>query len=1032
MRVVFSLCLSLLFFNASAQKKKVREDYFQQEVHYSIDVKLDDENHTLTGFERLVYINRSPQTLSQLYFHLWPNAYRNNETALAKQLLENGETAMHFANPQRELGFIDSLQFIVNKDTIRWEYDSTHMDIAVLHLNKLLKPGDTAIITTPFFVKLPSSFSRLGHVDQSYQITQWYPKPAVFDRDGWHQMPYLDQGEFYSEFGSFDVRITVPSNYVVSATGDLFECQDEEKWLELRAKQTKLLLEENRLDKTGRIRGEFTNEFPESSSEWKTLRYKQNNVHDFAWFADKRFYVLRGEYNLPKSGRNVTMWSFFTQQNSKYWAKSIQYLHDAVKYYSMWNGEYPYNVVSAVDGTISAGGGMEYPTVTVIGNVGSDFGLETVIMHEVGHNWFYGILGSNERDHPWMDEGLNSFNEMRYIETKYPELTLLASFAPQLSSKNEFFGTKKVKQRSQYYLMYMMNARRNLDQPIEEKSENYTSTNYGGIVYSKTALAFDYLRAYLGDKVFDKCMQTYYERWKFKHPSPEDLKDVFQEVSQKDLSWFFDGVIQGNEVIDYKFKRKMRVDRTSTKTYTWMKYEEHLVVVNEGTVVVPFCINGIKGDTVFNTIWYAGHTGKQPVAFPNGPYDYIKIDARERMPEVDRKNNMLKEKGLFRRIEPVRFQFITSIEDPKKSVLYWTPVAGYNLYDGPMLGLLVYNNLFPTRPLEWQIMPMFGFASKKPIGYGHINQRINTRKSDLFNHLDIGLNVSSFSTDDFISGFFTTTTNFYKVAPEIFFQFKKKKARSVNDHSVLLRSVYTIENSEYACAECLPGITPPEKFSDSHLYNELRYTYRNSTTLRPWAGELFLQQHKDFLKASIDIVNKFIYNVKNDFIETRFFAGKFIYNNSLSARYNFRADGLHGRNDYTYDHVFPGRNAVDGIWANQFVNNHGGLKIGTANGQSVDWMLGGNVRATLPIVPFNVFADAVLSGNPGINPVFLFDAGVYLPLLGKTVNVYFPLIWSGIIKSEYSANGWKYNRAIRFTFDLAGKNPFRAIKNING
>ncbi|HRJ36841.1 MAG TPA: hypothetical protein PK610_12680, partial [Flavobacteriales bacterium] len=148
MRVVFSLCLSLLLFNASAQKKKVREDYFQQEVQYSIDVKLDDENHTLTGFERLVYINRSPQTLSQLYFHLWPNAYRNNETALAKQLLENGETAMHFANPQGELGFIDSLQFIVNKDTIRWEYDSTHMDIVVLHLNKLLKPGDTAIITT--------------------------------------------------------------------------------------------------------------------------------------------------------------------------------------------------------------------------------------------------------------------------------------------------------------------------------------------------------------------------------------------------------------------------------------------------------------------------------------------------------------------------------------------------------------------------------------------------------------------------------------------------------------------------------------------------------------------------------------------------------------------------------------------------------------------------------------------------------------------------------------------------------------------
>lgn len=1032
MKHILTLCMLALAGISIAQKNNTKAEYFQQEVNYSIDVKLDDHLHTLSGFEQIQYINHSPHPITDIYFHLWPNAYRSKETALAKQLLENGETDMYFANPQMNYGYIDSLQFIVNKDTVRWEYDTTHMDIAIVHLKKVLNPGDTAFISTPFFVKLPSSYSRLGHVDQSYQITQWYPKPAVYDRDGWHPMPYLDQGEFYSEFGSFDVRISVPKNYVVAATGDLFDCPEEEKWLELRAKNTKALLEENRIDKLGNIRGEYDMEFPESEKQFKTLRYKQNNVHDFAWFADKRFYVLRGEYNLPKSGRNVTLWSFFTKDNSRYWAKSTQYLHDAVKYYSMWNGEYPYNVVSAVDGTISAGGGMEYPTVTVIGESNSDIGLETVIMHEVGHNWFYGILGSNERDHPWMDEGLNSFNEMRYIETKYPELSLLASFAPQLSSKNEFFDLKETKQRAQYYISYVMNARRNLDQPIEEKSENYTPTNYGGIVYSKTALAFAYLKAYLGEKTFDKCMHAYYEKWKFKHPSPDDMKEVFQETAKKDLSWFFDGVIKENQVIDYKFKRKKRVDRRSSKTYTWMKYEESLVVVNKGTADVPFCINGVKGDTLFNTVWYPGHKGKATINFPNGPYDYFKIDFDERIPEVDRKNNMMKEKGLFRRMEPLKFQFITSLENPKKSVIYWSPVIGMNAYDGFMAGFLLYNNLFPQRNFEWQLMPMYGFRSKKPIGYGNMEWHINTRKSDLLNSIDVGLNAASFQTERITINDFTRERGFIKIAPHVGFKLKKKKARSVNNHYINLRSVMVYEDTVDRCNGDCNGLLPQDFGGEFVLYNEIQYFYSNTNTLHPWNGKMMVQQNNDFLKLELSAAFKRFYNAKMNFVEARVFAGKFIYNNSTSSRYNFRSDGQHGRNDYTYDEVFPARNATQGMWMNQFVANQGALKIGTANGQSIDWLTAFNLKASLPIPIIHLFADVALSKNPAMDAVFLYDAGISIPMFRGIAEVYLPLVWSSVIKDEYKANGYGYGNAIRFTFNLNNLNPFKQVKNIKG
>lgn len=1018
--------LPLLWLTAFQTQAQVTREYFQQEVNYSIDVKLDDEQNMLRGFERIEYINKSPHTLSALYFHLWPNAYKNKNTALAKQLLENGNTSMFFADPATDFGFIDSLLFVVNNDTIKWEYDSTHIDIAILYLKKPVKSKDTIIITTPFRVKIPASFSRLGHVGQSYQITQWYPKPAVYDSNGWNEMPYLNQGEFYSEFGSFDVRITVPKNYVVAATGDLYDCPAEEKWLENKAKETQALFNNNQVDKFGRLQGKYDDTFPASSPEWKTLRYKQKNVHDFGWFADKRFYVLRGEYNLPKSGRNVTSWAFFTSGNSNYWKKSIEYLNDAIKYYSMWNGEYPYNVVSAVDGTISAGGGMEYPTVTVIGDVSSNIELETVIMHEVGHNWFYGILGSNEREHPWMDEGLNSFNELRYLETKYPDLTLLSAMIGRLPNIGNGFGLRNVKQRFQYYYSYLLNARRNYDQPIEEKAENYTSLNYGAIVYAKTAIAFDYLRSYLGEKLFDKCMHAYYDKWKFHHPTPDDLKDVFQSVSQKDLSWFFDDYLKSNDVIDYKIERKKRVDTRSHTTYGWIKYEESVVIANKGNAVVPFCMQGIKGDTVNTEVWYAGHKGKQTVFFPNGPYQYFIIDFNERIPEVDRKNNRMREKGLFKKTEKLKLQFLGGVEEPNRSVLYYSPVLGYNKYDGFMAGLLLHNNIFPTRPVEWQLMPMYGFHSKKPVGYAAFNHRINIRESGWLNSINWGFNASSFDISTYNNGFNKSTTGFYKVSPYVELILKQKNARSPHHHRIKLSDDLIWEKSDITYP------TGDGKFSliSDFYYANLDYIYQHSHAIHPFQINFNARNSQDFTQISVEGKIKRIINKKGNYLEARIFAGKFLYNNSTNGRYNWRMDGQHGSNDYTYSQPFIGRTDINGIWSQQFIETHGALKILTANGQSNNWMTAVNLKYNLPVSFINLFADAGLSGDSFNNTTFLYDAGVSFSLFKGLLNIYAPLIYSKIIQDEYKANNWGFFRTIRFSLHLSSANPFKLVKNI--
>src|SRR5665811_1471431 len=238
------------------------QEYFQQEVNYKIQVSLNDKHHELNAFETLEYINHSPDTLHFLYFHLWPNAYSNNNTPLARQLFQVIGKEKLF-NDTELRGFIDSLNFKGNGKQVQWNLLPGQPDICRIKLEVPLISGDSILITTPFRVKIPKGItSRLGHIGESYQISQWYPKPAVYDKDGWHQMPYLDQGEFYSEFGRFDVRITLPANYIVGSTGNL-QTDSEIEMLDKLAADTAWIIT---ADSVG------TN-FPVSSKELKTLHY---------------------------------------------------------------------------------------------------------------------------------------------------------------------------------------------------------------------------------------------------------------------------------------------------------------------------------------------------------------------------------------------------------------------------------------------------------------------------------------------------------------------------------------------------------------------------------------------------------------------------------------------------------------------------------------------------------------------------------------------------------------------------------------
>ena len=485
--------------------------YWQQQVNYSITATLNDSDHVVDGFIKIRYSNKSPDTLTYIWFHLWPNAYKNDRTAFSEQQLENGNSDFYFSTPEQK-GYINQLDFRVNDIHAVLENHPQFIDVIKLLLPQPLCPGTSVLITTPFHLQLPKNFSRSGHIGQSYQLTQWYPKPAVYDNKGWHPMPYLGQGEFYSEFGNYDVTISLPKNYVVASTGVL-QNKEEIEWL--KSRNTFSWKERKYRKKVKKGTYKIVKElFPPSSAEYKTLHYKQDSVIDFAWFADKRF-VVNYDTCLLSSGNTVDVYSFYTTKSKQIWGNSLQEVKRSLRSYSGAIGGYPFQNASIVEIDTKDFGGMEYPAVAAI-SAQNKQQLNEVISHEVGHNWFYGVFASNERDHPWMDEGMNTYYDYRFGD-------LSKIFSTQKIMKLGFESFAAVKK----------------DQPIDLPAEQYSWLNYGLSVYYKAAEWMKLLETKMGKENFDALMKDYYRQWKFKHPYPEDFKTIVKQHAAFDTDSIF-------------------------------------------------------------------------------------------------------------------------------------------------------------------------------------------------------------------------------------------------------------------------------------------------------------------------------------------------------------------------------------------------------------------------------------------------------------------------------------------------------------
>lgn len=977
------IILHLLLVAFSSFNLYSQSEYWQQKVDTRINVLLNDSTHFLHGNIAISYQNNSPDRLDFIYMHLYPNAYRNVNTAFARQQLEARSTNFFFSEKWQR-GYIDSLDFKVvsNGNTESAKIENTqNIDIIKLMLPHALAPGETITIKTPFRVKIPYVFSRMGHNDQSYQISQWFPKPAVYDASGWHPMPYLDQGEFYSEYGDYEVSITLPDNYIVMGTGNIQEATENE-WLD-RLSQVKVdsMYISQHKDK------------PKSSPNQKTITFRESNIHDFAWFADKNWVVRKDTVMQPDGSGIVTAYSAFYPKHYDAWKNSVNSIKKTIRGYGSKVGIYPYETVKVVEGSLKAGGGMEYPTVTVIEASNNANTVDKVIVHEVGHNWFYGILGSNERDYPWMDEGINSFYEGKFT-----------------GAGNRLQIFDKMDENNMAYTA--LGASRKL-YPATMKSTMYPTINYGVDIYMKVPLYLNYLEAYLGVEEFDRNMHEYFRTWQFKHPQPLDFESLFKKNSTKDIQWFFD-MMNSGEMVDLAI---VNTQKTGNLT--------QVTIRNNNSFALPVHVYAESGGLIAAQQWTEPFVGEKVLTFDNIA-EPARFYIAPSIPNGNLKRNSSERKTRLKPLVNVNFN--------EYKTIWYSPAIGYNYYDGFMAGLLLHNVTLPENKVRFYIAPMYGFKSGNVVGSGVINYTTHLKNKTIDN-LDFYLYFKKFGYNrTFYEDRSNPSLDYFKIAPEMVINFTKPNLRSPASSSLSLKGYYIGE--QQFIFDTIPGTEPKKGAYGSKYYGKITYRFVNNKVINPSNYTVEAQAGAAFVKLSAEGNWKFNYTVPKKAFHLRAYAGKFIkLTDSYFDYYRYRLSNTYtGSNDYLYDYTFGGRHEQHGFWSHQVGIREGGFKFATplannAPGTNDDYLIALNMKTDIPIkgVPIRLYCDVSKYGGPVDKEYsgFLYEAGVEVHLLDY-ITVHIPIFMSKEYKEYKKFNlGNNFFKAISFSHNLNSINWVR-------
>ncbi|MGY3792447.1 M1 family metallopeptidase [Aquimarina sp. 433] len=604
---IISIGFLISIFSVTAQNNT---SYWQQHVDYKMNVDMNVKNFQYTGTQELVYTNNSPDSLNQVFYHLYFNAFQpgSEMDVRSRNIADPDPRVMDRISKlsPEEIGYLKVSSLKQNGKKVQYEVAGTILEV---QLNKAIAPGEKVTFSMEFNGQVPNQIRRSGRNSKegvALSMTQWYPKIAEYDFEGWHADPYIAR-EFHGVWGNFDVTINIDKNYILGGSGYLQNPEEigygyEKPGTKVKQKGKKLA--------------------------WHFIA---PNVHDFTWAADPEYIhdvvqvpdgpVLHFLYKKSDDKAFIENWK-------KLQPKSV----DLMNYFSTTIGKYPYDQYSIIQG---GDGGMEYAMCTLITGKRSFGSLVGVTAHEMAHAWFQHILATNEAKHEWMDEGFTS-----YIST------LAMDKVMEQNKPNPMKGM---------YQGYFQLATSGIEQPQSTHADRFSRNGaYGASAYAKGAVFMAQLGYVIGQENLTKTIKKYYNQWKFKHPTPNDFKRIAEKVSGMQLDWYLTDWTQTTNTIDYSIKDVSEKGNTTAVTLERLGLMpmpiDIYVEYNDGSkesFYIPLRMMRKEKENPFPKTkravlsdWTWTHpTYTFNISKPKSDIKSLKIDITEQMADVDKKNN---------------------------------------------------------------------------------------------------------------------------------------------------------------------------------------------------------------------------------------------------------------------------------------------------------------------------------------------------------------------------------------------------------
>lgn len=668
MKQIPNLLLLALVLLTPLAEITAQPDRWQQEIKYDMDIVMDVDKHQFTGTSVVHYINHSPDTLFDIYYHLYFNVFQPNSMMdiRSRTILDpDGRVRDRIYHlKEDEIGYHKIKKLEMNGHAVNFEIVETTLEA---RLPQPILPGDTATFVMDFNSQVPLQIRRSGRDNREgidYSMAQWYPKVAEYDYRGWHTSPYIGR-EFYGVWGDFNVKITIDSSYTIGSTGYLQNPQEIGHGYEDPDQPLSI-----------------------PNTPTRTWYFYAPQVHDFVWAADPDFVHYQ---DVTKHGAKVhIIYQKKNNPSADHWLKMGNYTARAIDFMSDNYGQYPWKQFSVVQG---GDGGMEYPMVTLVTghrNLGS---LVGVMAHELAHMWYYGMMATNESYYPWMDEGFTSYTSNENMAHLFnregdPHVNTIGGY------------------------LYLKNL--GLEEPLTTHSDRYeTNFAYGTAAYTMGSMFLNQLGYIVGRDVLEASLKRYYNTWKFKHPNEWDFIREVEKESGLELDWFVQDWIRSTKTIDYGIKSIS--DNADGYEIVLERKGDHLMPIDlyleydDGSAEIrniPMVImRGTKssdyGSTPFSveTDWrWVDQNYTLTVPRGNKKLVKVQIDPSLRMADINRLDNSWP--------FPVNRSFMEPARPSYTAYGYsWRPALWYGDLSGVRLGITSYGSyIFGNQPYEANVM----------------------------------------------------------------------------------------------------------------------------------------------------------------------------------------------------------------------------------------------------------------------------------------------------------------------------------------